>query len=140
MKSNYPDPSQVWQRVHPPEPSEQQSLQLLIRQLQQDLGYLKQRYQTGEDPTAGQLIKEYTGQIRSLRGILLLTGGNLPRQTTSPEAHSLSRCFDQAHRRLSAYQLRSSDPVYGPVFRELARQAEQHCFRITQLIGNATAR
>ena len=135
MKSAYPDPNRVWQRVLAPDPTEQQTLQMLLRQLSLDIAYLSQRSKAPEDPVAAQLIREYTGQLHSLRGILLLTGGSIPADAAGAADHSLRRCFDHAMRRLGAYQLRSSDPVYGPVFRQLAEQTGQHCFLLTRLLG-----
>lgn len=135
MRSIHPDPNRVWQRVLSPEPKELQTLQMLLRQLSLDLAYLSQRSKNQEDPVAAQLIREYAGQKHSLKGILLLTGGSIPGEATGAADHSLRRCFDHALRRLGEYQLRSSDPVYGPVFRQLAEQTGQHCFRITQLLG-----
>lgn len=135
MKSNYPNASRVWQRVLPPEPQEQQSVQMLMRQLSLDLAYLRQRANTGEDSVSGVLIREYRAQLQTLNGILRLTGGHSPREAGAAADHSLSRCFDNALRRLGAYQLRSADPVYGPVFRDLARQTEQHCRFIMQMTG-----
>jgi hypothetical protein len=133
MRSEYPDPGRVWQRVLQTEPQEQQTLQMLLRQLSMDLAFLKRHPVAKDDP----LIMEYAEQLHSLKGILLLTGGSIPRDTASVSEHSLQRCFDHGLRRLSAYQLRTSDPVYGPVFRELAAQTGQHCFRITQLLGRS---
>lgn len=130
MKPNYPDASQVWQRVHPPEA--QQPLQILLQQLIQDLAYLKQQNRH-QDQT---LLQQYAEQLQCLKGILMLSGSNLPRHSPVPmKDHSLRRCYDHALQRLSAYQLRSADPVYGPVFRDLARQTEHHCCLITQLLG-----
>lgn len=128
MNPTHSDAERVWQRVLAPNSGEQQTLQTLIGQLELDLRYLKQQVR---DPL---LIKEYTQQLSSLRGIAQLTGTAVPRG--SGKEHSLTRCFDNALARLGAYQLRSSDPVYGPVFRELARQTEHHCFCITQLLGS----
>lgn len=133
MKPNFPDASRVWQRVHPPEHQENQTLQMLLLQLSQDLTFLRQ-LSKGNDQT---LLQEYSRQQHCLKGILLLTGGHLPRNITgSPKDHSLKRCYDHALQRLAAYQLRSSDPVYGPVFRSLAQQTESHCRLITELLGN----
>lgn len=136
MKRNTPDAARVWQRVLSPGPQEQQSLQMLLRQLSLDHAYL-QRLSKADDRFPGQLLQEYADQLRCLRGILALTGGSIPRPSpASPPEHSLSRCYDHALQRLGAYQLRSSDPVYGPVFRDLAQQTEHHCRWITELLGS----
>ena len=133
MKTNYPNPSRVWQRVHPPELREPPTLQILLQQLMQDSTYLRQLLKSNDQP----LVQEYTRQQHCLRGILILSGGNLPRTSPAiPRDQSLSRCYSHALQRLSAYQLRSSDPVYGPVFRNLAQQTEHHCRLITELLGN----
>ena len=137
MKPKYPDPARVWQRVLPTAPQEQQSLQMLLRQLSQDLAFLKQLSKTGEEATLGLLIREYTGQLHCLKGILILTGGTVPRTApTCPPDHSLRRCFDGALQRLGAWQLRSSDPIYGPVFRDLAHQTQHHCRSIAELLDS----
>lgn len=130
MKPKYPDASRVWQRVLPQEPQEQQSLQMLLRQLSLDHAFLKRL------PKGGSLLQDYADQQNCLKGILILTGGNLPREGGSMSEHSLRNCYDHALQRLAAYQLRSSDPVYGPVFRDLARQTEHHCRLITELLGS----
>ena len=132
MKQNVPDASRFWQRVHPPEFREPLTLQMLLRQLSQDSAFLRQLPKSNDQP----LLQEYIRQQHCLRGILILTGGNLPKNTPAlPRDHSLSHCYDHALQRLSAYQLRSSDPVYGPVFRNLAQQTEHHCRLIAELLG-----
>ena len=136
MKPKSPDAARVWQRVFSPEPTEPQSLQMLIRQLSQDLAYLKHRNKNTGNSIPELLIREYTEQLHALKGIALLTGSSLPREVTGIADHSLQRCYDHGLLRLGAYQLRTSDPVYGPVFRCLAGQTEQHCLRITQLLGS----
>ena len=137
MNAKYPDAAGVWQRVLAPATQEQQTLPLLARQLSMDLGYLKQLSKGNEDRTLRSLVQEYTGQLRCINGLLVLSGGTLPRNaTTALRGHSLRRCYDHSLQRLSAYQLRSSDPVYGPVFRDLAGQTEQHCRRIAELLGS----
>ena len=136
MKPKSHDAARVWQRVLSPEPAEQLSLQMLMRQLSQDIAYLKHRIKGGGDAATELLVREYTEQFHSLKGIALLTGSSLPREATGIADHSLRRCYDHALQRLGAYQLRTSDPFYGPVFRCLARQTEQHFLRITQLLGS----
>lgn len=134
MRSKYPNPAQVWQRVHPPESREQETVQMLVRQLQLDLAFLKQGPKGNS--LREQLVREYTDQLLSLKGILQLTGGRMPREGGGLPDHSLRRCYDHALQRLGAFQLRSSDPVYGPVFRDLSQQTERHCRYITELIGS----
>ena len=138
MKPKHPDAARVWQRVLAPAPQEQQTLHSLSRQLSLDHGYLKQLAKDNDDRLLGLLVQEYLGQLHCLKGILMLSAGNLPRNTVSrPPDHSLSRCFDHGLQRLAAYQLRTSDPVYGPVFRDLAGQTEHHCRCIVQLLGSS---
>ena len=139
MNSKYPHADQVWQRVLAPGPGEQQSLQMLLRQLSMDTAYLKRLARGNEGPVLTRLLQEYASQQGCLKGILKLTSGSLPRSVTGtlPD-HSLRRCFDHGLQRLAAFQLRTADPVYGPVFRDLARQTETHCRLITELLGNDT--
>jgi hypothetical protein len=103
---------------------------MLLRQLSLDHAFLKRL------PKSGTLLQEYADQQNCLKGILSLTGGSLPREGGNMADHSLRRCYDHALQRLSAWQLRSSDPVYGPVFRDLAQQTEHHCRLIAELIGS----
>ena len=130
MNSIYPDPAQVWQRVHPTEAGEQQTLQGLLQHLAQDRAFLQRTL--GDVP----LTREYADQIACLKGILVLSGGKLPRTVSNlGKGLTLGHCYDHALQRLSAYQLRSADPVYGPVFRQLAQQTQRHCQWITESIG-----
>jgi hypothetical protein len=130
MKSNYPNPAQVWQRVYPKESGELQTLQGLLQQLKQDRAFLQQIL--GDDP----LVREYGDQFACVKGVLMLTGGTPPRSTAVSKVKlTLTECYHHALHRLAAYQLRSSDPVYGPVFRNLAQQTERHCRLIVQIIG-----
>lgn len=130
MNSKYPNPAQVWQRVHPTDTGERQTLQGLLQQLAQDRAFLQRTL--GDVP----LTREYGDQFACIKGILVLTGGRPPRKGASPPQDlTLGRCYDHALQRLSAYQLRSADPVYGPVFRQLAQQTQHHCQLITESIG-----
>lgn len=130
MKHNDLDPAQVWQRVYPRESGEPQTLQGLLMQLWQDRAFLQQTI--GSDP----LIQEYADQASCLKGLLILTGGRVPRNAPPVKNRlTLRQCYDHALQRLGAYQLRSSDPVYGPVFRNLAQQTERHLRLIVQHIG-----
>ena len=132
MKPKFPDASQVWRRVHSPEPAEQLTLQMLLHRLNQDCASLRQFLKSNDHP----LLQEYNRQINCLKGILILTGGTPPRTSPAvPRDHTLSHCYDHALQRLAAYQLRSSDPVYGPVFRDLSHQTEHHCRLIAELLG-----
>ena len=36
---------------------------------------------------------------------------------------------------LAQYESRQSDPQYGHVFRDLARQEQEHCHRILEILG-----
>lgn len=130
MNHNDLDPAQVWQRVYPEASGAQQTLQGLLMQLWQDRAFLQQAI--GSDP----LIQEYTDQASCLKGLLILTGGRVPRNSPPVKNRlTLRQCYDHALQRLGAYQLRSSDPVYGPVFRNLAQQTERHLRLIVQHIG-----
>ena len=130
MNSKYPDPAQVWQRVHPTGTGEPQTLQGLLQQLAQDRAFLQRTL--GDVP----LTREYADQSSCLKGILILSGGRPPRNIpNSGKSLTLGRCYDHALQRLSAYQLRSADPVYGPVFRQLAQQTQRHCQLIVESIG-----
>ena len=111
---------------------------MLMRQLSLDLMFFRQLAKGNDDRLLTLLTGEYNGQLRCLTGILTLTGGAAPRNVPGalPD-HSLSRCFDHALRRLGAWHLRSADPVYGPVFQDLARETEHHCRCITELLGSS---
>ena len=132
MNAQYPDAAQVWQRVHPLTPGEVPTLQTLYLELRQDLAFLQSLKR------APALVKHYTEQQNCLKGLMILSGDRLPKNTPAPfQDHSLSRCYDHALRRLSAFQLRSADPIYGPVFRELAQETQHNCRQIAQLLGSS---
>lgn len=131
MKTSIPDAARVWQRVHAAAPQEVQTLQAIIQQLSRDQAFLR-RYSRAEG-----LAQEYNEQIHSLLGVLILSGGSSTRLSTAiPPDHCLRKCYDHALQRLGVYQLRSADPVYGPVFRDLSEQTGHHCRKLAELLGS----
>ena len=135
MKQHRPTEAQIWQRVRGPEAQEQQTLHMLLRQLQADTDYLRQlSAQNPEQPLLKQLIQEYTGQNNCIKGILLLSVGSIPK-TVGGSCDSLRRCYDHILQRLAAYRLRCADPIYGAAFTRLAGQSEAHCCTLAQLLG-----
>ena len=81
---------------------------------------------------------------RILSGLHLLREGKplavraVPLSGERPEA-LLRKCYAQTLRSLREYGALEKDPEHGHVFRELARQEEEHCRILLEILGN-TAR
>ncbi len=135
----------VWQRVRPPtapELSERETLFQLHRLLLCDQAALR-RYATKRPPAEQILLRRleqaYAEEAACLRGILRLTTGVTVKEPTNcSPTENLVQCYRNALTRLTAYSLRTADPLCAPAFRQLEHQAQQHCTTLLTLIGLAT--
>ena len=78
-----------------------------------------------------------------LKGIYTMITGRspitpAPKPGDDPPSILLRRCYGRKMRALSYYESRLSDPQYGHVFRALARQEQEHCHRILEILGVIT--
>ena len=135
----------VWQRVRgesggePPKPGlralaaaearEAAILRMLSGQIQ------------GQDRTLlRDMAEAEQNHAACLGGIHFFTTGTQPglRQISVPvEAPetALRKCYGRKLRALREYESRISDPEYGHVFAELARQERRHCAVILEIVG-----
>ena len=95
-------------------------------------------------PPQAQIIRQISQQEQShiscLKGIYTLITGEKPlvpppAVADDPPEIILRRCYGREMRCLSQYESRMSDPQYGHIFRSLARQEQEHCHRILEILG-----
>ncbi len=137
--------SRVWERVHAGAEvlPQGQNLPALIAAEQTDAAtYLRlSQHFRGKDAAAlRRLSEEEKAHGACLRGIYtLLTGEKAaiipPAAGQETVAATLRRCYQREIRALSAYEQRSNDPEYGPVFAKLAAQEKEHCRIVLELLG-----
>lgn len=87
-----------------------------------------------------QMAREARSHAACLEGICVLVTGRAPEiRPPTPEPGTpqaiLRRCYGRAMRTLVTYEARREDREYGPVFRRLAAQQQDHCRIILELIG-----
>lgn len=136
----------VWQRVHnsPPAIENEQVLPTLLREeLANTALYTQLARKLG--PPHNQMLQQMARQEQShgfcLRGICKMRTGTVPAverpqlSQDTPEA-LLRRCYEQKLRCCTQYSARSNDPQFGPVFALLARQEQEHCSILLQILGS----
>ena len=137
------DAQRVWQRVSPPAAapglSERETMLQLHRQLLCDRGFF-QKYTSGRTPAEQVLLRQleqaYREEAACIKGIIHLTAGAAVKEPVnlSPTG-SLRQCYRNALARLTAYSLRTADPLCSPAFRQLEHQTRQHCVTLLKLMG-----
>ena len=88
-----------------------------------------------------QIYQQEQSHISCLKGIYTLITGEKPlvpppAVSDDPPEITLRRCYGREMRCLSQYESRMGDPQYGHIFRSLARQEQEHCRRILEILGN----
>ena len=135
----------VWQRVSPPTApalSEREAMRQLHRLLVCD-GMALRRYAMRRPPSEQVLLRRleqsYSEEAACLRGMIQLTTGAAVKEPVNcSPTENLVQCYRNALTRLTAYSLRTADPLCAPAFRQLEHQAQQHCTTLLTLIGLAT--
>lgn len=145
--------NRVWQRVHS---RRQEPQTALVTQPQPRRESVKPWILTAQENSAAyrsltlQLIgrqweplrrmeMESTKMVQCLRGICALQSETvkltpLP-NPQDPPRRSLEKCFRRTRRLWEEMERRSGDEECGPVYRSLARRAEDHCVTLAELIG-----
>ena len=86
-----------------------------------------------------RLESESARTVHTLRGLCMLQGENIRLSPTpTPKElprRALEKSFHRTRRLRDEMGKRVEDPEYGPVFRSLARRAEDHCATLAELIG-----
>lgn len=88
-----------------------------------------------------KISQEEQAHATCLKGIHTITAGQPPAVRTPAIAKEvpqigLRKCYGRHMRMLREYEKRCDDPEYGPVFRQLAEQEQEHCRKILELIGS----
>lgn len=134
----------VWQRVQgeAPAPDYKWIPEMIAQEKAGGATYLHLSHHFGgkEGAMLRRMFEEAQVHISCLRGIYRLITGERCQVHTNPIAPedppvALRRCYGREMRCLSAYEARSGDGEYGPVFTQLAQQKKEHCKNILHLIG-----
>ena len=101
---------------------------------------LAQRLPPPQAAIARQIARQEQSHISCLKGVYTLITGQKPMVpkpavTDDPPDILLRRCYGREMRCLSQYEARQTDPQYGHIFRTLARQEQEHCHRILEILG-----
>lgn len=87
-----------------------------------------------------QMSQQEQAHISCLKGIYTMITGEKakilpPKVADDPPDIVLRRCYGREMRVLAQYEARQNDPQYGHVFRTLARQEQEHCHRLLEILG-----
>ena len=137
--------ARVWDRVQnttPPAGDAQTVLNLIAEEMLDAASYqrLARRLPPPQAAIARQLSQQEQAHISCLKGIYTLITGEKPlvpppAVSDDPPEIILRRCYGREMRCLSQYESRMGDPQYGHIFRTLARQEQEHCHRILEILG-----
>ena len=140
--------ARVWDRVQnttPPAGDAQTVLNLIAEEMLDAASYqrLARRLPPPQAAIARQLSQQEQAHISCLKGIYTLITGEKPlvpppAVSDDPPEIILRRCYGREMRCLSQYESRMGDPQYGHIFRTLARQEQEHCHRILEILGTLT--
>lgn len=137
--------AKVWDRVQnaaPPGGDAQTVLNLIAEEMVDAASYqrLARRLPPPQAAIARTLMQQEQSHISCLKGIYTLITGEKPlvpppSVAEDPPEIILRRCYGREMRCLSQYESRMGDPQYGHIFRSLARQEQEHCHRILEILG-----
>ena len=137
--------AKVWDRVRstPAATADAQAvLELIAQEILDAATYsrLAQRLPPPQAAIARQIARQEQSHISCLKGVYTLITGQKPMVpkpavTDDPPDILLRRCYGREMRCLSQYEARQTDPQYGHIFRTLARQEQEHCHRILEILG-----
>ena len=137
--------AKVWDRVQnttPPNGDAQTVLNLIAEEMVDAASYqrLTRRLPPPQAAIARQIYQQEQSHISCLRGIYTLITGERalvppPAVADDPPEILLRRCYGREMRCLSQYESRLGDPQYGHIFRNLARQEQEHCHKILEILG-----
>ena len=139
----------VWQRVQgEAPPPDFRALPEMISEEKTDAAvylHLSHRFTGKEGAMLRRMFEEEQAHIACLRGIYRMCTGERCNIHTPPPAQeelsvTLRRCYGREMRCLAAYEARSGDKEYGPVFARLAEQEREHCQNILLLMGKLDPR
>ena len=137
--------ARVWQRVQGETVANpMQGLQGLIAEEWADAAMylaLSRRVQGNHSMLLKKMSQQEQSHMACLKGIFTLQGTGRP-EIPAPQPIEkasitmlLRRCYGREMRCLSQYESRMGDPQYGHIFRTLARQEQEHCHMILEILG-----
>ena len=137
--------ARVWDRVQntaPPAGDAQTVLNLIAEEMLDAAAYqrLTRKLPPPQAAIARQIYQQEQSHISCLKGIYTLITGEKPlvpppSVSDDPPEITLRRCYGREMRCLSQYESRMGDPQYGHIFRSLARQEQEHCHKILEILG-----
>jgi len=138
--------ARVWDRVQNaavPVGDAQTVLNLIAEEMLDAVSYqrLARRLPPPQAVIARQLSQQEQAHVSCLKGVYTLITGSkaivpAPNVSDDPPEIVLRRCYGREMRCLSQYESRMSDPQYGHIFRALARQEQEHCHKILEILGS----
>ena len=101
---------------------------------------LSKRLPVSQATVIRQMAQQEQSHISCLKGIYTMITGEKakilpPKVADDPPDIVLRRCYGREMRALAQYEARQNDPQYGHVFRTLARQEQEHCHRLLEILG-----
>jgi hypothetical protein len=140
--------ARVWDRVQNtvvPAPDAQSILNQISEELLDSALWqqLARKLPPSQAAIARQLSSQEQSHAACLKGIYAMITGRMPivpptRIGDDPPEIVLRRCYGRKMRIPSQYESRQSDPQFGHVFKNLARQEQEHCHRILEILGAIT--
>ena len=137
--------ARVWDRVQNttiPTADAGAILELIAQEMTDAAAYQKlaQRLPPPQANLARQIARQEQSHVTCLKGVYTLITGSkaiVPPPAVSDDGAEilLRRCYGREMRCLSQYEARMGDPQYGHIFRQLARQEQEHCHRILEILG-----
>lgn len=137
--------ARVWDRVQNaavPAGDSQLILNLIAEEILDAATYLQlsKRLSTPQAAAIKQLAQQEQSHVSCLKGVYTMITGEKPKVlpvkvSDDPPDIVLRRCYGREMRALAQYEARQNDPQYGHVFRMLARQEQEHCRRLLEILG-----
>ena len=137
--------ARAWDRVQNtavPAGDSQLILNLIAEEALDAAAYLQlsKRLPTPQAAAVKQLAQQEQSHVSCLKGVYTMITGEKPKVlpvkvSDDPPDIVLRRCYGREMRALAQYEARQNDPQYGHVFRMLARQEQEHCRRLLEILG-----
>ena len=136
----------VWQRVQHrelPVLTPRESIKAWILTAQENAAayrHMSQQPGMKEKARLQQLYGESRQWIACMRGICRMDGERVaaPKVVCPPEAgyRILEKCFHRERKLWEEWERQSGERAYGPLYGRLARQAQEHCVTVMEMLGN----
>ena len=140
--------ARVWKRVQGAEKPEKTDPAGHLWQMIREVGHTAMLYSqlarqlSGEDRQRLQtMIRQMQSQLDCLKGIYALQTGKRPQIGKEPmgqvaPGELLRLCYGRTMQAIARYEARAEDPEYGRIFRDLAKQAQNHGKLLLEIMGH----